>query len=189
MCRIGCPIGICVMRRDEFDRSAVFCYSVKFGDKRHHVRHVFDNVTRNDQIKFVIGKWIWHASKIVDHISRRARIVVQPDRTFIFICTATDIENFHQKDISPQRHEGHKVLKAKVARQIETASDILGLNLNVLFSFIFSLLFINDLLYQFKRDVSRICFVFWRHTVNRCVIRNSWFIDVLFDRSLYNIKT
>ena len=56
MRRVGRPIGIRVMRRDELNFSAVSRDAVKLGDESHHVRHVFDDVTRNDQIEFVIRK-------------------------------------------------------------------------------------------------------------------------------------
>lgn len=96
--RVGCPVGIRVMRRDEADSTAGFGDAVEFRYKSHHVRYVFDDVARNYQIEFIVGKRIRNFSKIVNHVSRRARIVIQTDRAFELIRAAADIENFcHQR--------------------------------------------------------------------------------------------
>ena len=97
MRRVGRPIGIRVMRRDEFNSPAVFRNAVKLRDKCHHVGNMFDGVARHDEIKLVVCKRIRNFAEIVNNIRRRARIVVQTDRAFLFICAAADIENFHSE--------------------------------------------------------------------------------------------
>ncbi len=93
--RVGRPIGIRVMRRNELYASAVFRNAVKLGDESHHVGNVFDNVVGDDEIKFVVRERIRNDSQIVNHVSRRARVVVQANRAFVLIRAAADIENFH----------------------------------------------------------------------------------------------
>ena len=96
MRRVGRPIGICVMRRQQFYRTAVFCNAVKLRDKSHHVR---EYVRRHDAKR---SRQIHHRqtgrarfAQIVNHVRRRARIIVQSNRAFLFINAAADIENLH----------------------------------------------------------------------------------------------
>jgi len=83
------------VRRQQSYPAAVFRDAVKLGDERHHVRHMLGDVVRDDQIKFVIGKRVRHDAQIMNHVRPRARIIVEPDRAFIFIRPAADIEYFH----------------------------------------------------------------------------------------------
>jgi len=98
MRRVGCPIRICVMRRDQFYPSAVFRDPIELADERHDIRNMLDGMVRDDEIEFVIGKRIGKCAEIMDHIGAGFRIVVQTDRTFVLICSAADVENFHRGD-------------------------------------------------------------------------------------------
>ena len=80
--RVGRPVRVRIMRRDESDAPAVFRNAVKLGDESHYVRHVFDDVARDDQIEFVVGKRVGNFAEVVNHVGGRARIVVEPDRAF-----------------------------------------------------------------------------------------------------------
>ncbi len=98
MRRVGRPVGVCVMRRDESNPPAVSRDPVKFTDKRHYVGHMLDDVPRNYQIEFVVGKRVGKLAQIVNDIRGRLRIVVQPDRAFVFIGSAAHIKDLcHRK--------------------------------------------------------------------------------------------
>jgi hypothetical protein len=65
---VGGPVGIRIMRSDDFYQTPWSSYAMKFANERHHVRHVLNNVTTNDLVKFVVGKRIWNRSQIVNDI-------------------------------------------------------------------------------------------------------------------------
>ncbi len=100
--RVGCPIGVSVVRCKEFYAPAVFRDAVEFGNKSHHVGNVFGNVIRDDLVKLVVGKRIRNIAKVVNHVSRRARIVVYADGARMFVVAAADIEDFHKTDVRCQ---------------------------------------------------------------------------------------
>lgn len=66
--RIGGPVGVGVMRRDDGNASAAFCDAIEFCDQGHYVGNVLGNVAANDLIEFIIGERIWNRSEIVNYI-------------------------------------------------------------------------------------------------------------------------
>ena len=68
--RIRRPVGIGVVRRDDRETRAGFCDAMQFRDERHHVRHMLDDVIRDDQVKFVICSredYDWSVSKLIEY--------------------------------------------------------------------------------------------------------------------------
>jgi hypothetical protein len=86
------------MRRKEPDAAAIAGNAVKFGHKGHYVGDVLGDVVRDDQIEFVIGKWVRYIAEVVDNVGGRSRIVVEADRPLEFVCAAADIENLGHRD-------------------------------------------------------------------------------------------
>ena len=70
--------------------------AVQFGDKGHYVRHVFDHVIRDDQIKFTVGEGIRDVAQVVNDVGRGPRIIVEADRPGRFVGTASDIQYLHR---------------------------------------------------------------------------------------------
>ena len=75
MRRVGRPVRVGVVRRHEADSASVSGDPIKLADKRHNVRHMFDHVTRYDQVELVIREWIWNLSQVVYNVRSRERIV------------------------------------------------------------------------------------------------------------------
>lgn len=93
MRRVIGPIGICVVRRQQLYSAAISCNAIEFGDERHHVRYVFDDVIGHDEVKFVVRKRVRKIAEIMDDIGVRARIIVQADSPFGLIGPAADIQD------------------------------------------------------------------------------------------------
>lgn len=68
MSRICGPIRIRIVGRDDFYQTRRLGYAMKLANKGHYVRHVFNNVTTDDLVKFVIRKRIGNRSEVVDNI-------------------------------------------------------------------------------------------------------------------------
>jgi len=79
------------MRRKQPNSPAGFCYPMQFGDERHHVRHMLNDVIRDDKVEFIVGERIWNFAKIVNNVGMRARTYVKPDRTLNLVYTAADV--------------------------------------------------------------------------------------------------
>jgi hypothetical protein len=93
--RVACPVRICVVRRHKSDLAARFCYAVKLCDKTHYVRHVLDDVKRDDLVKFIIGKRIRKLAEVVYDVGPGLRIVVKADSAGKFVSAAAYIEDLH----------------------------------------------------------------------------------------------
>jgi len=65
---IGGPIRIRIMRRDDFYQPSRLGYAMKLANEGHYVRHVFNNMTADDLVKFVIRKGIRNGAEVVDNI-------------------------------------------------------------------------------------------------------------------------
>ena len=72
--RIGGPIGIRIVWRDNFYQTRRLGYAMQFADKRHYVRYVLNNVAANNLIKFIVGERIRYVAQIVDDIGVAAWI-------------------------------------------------------------------------------------------------------------------
>ena len=66
--RVSRPVGVGIVRRDNLDDPAGFCYAVKLAHEGHHIRHVLDNVAANDLVKFIVGERIRKYAEIVDDV-------------------------------------------------------------------------------------------------------------------------
>ena len=93
MRRIGGPVRVCVMRRDDLYPAAGFRNAMKLAHERHYIGNVFDDVAANDSIKFVVSEWIGHDAKIVDDVGVRAWIRVNANGAGKFILATTDVQN------------------------------------------------------------------------------------------------
>ena len=49
---------------------------MKFADKGHNIRHVFDDVIRHAQVEFTIRKRIWYLAQIMNNVGGGARIII-----------------------------------------------------------------------------------------------------------------
>ena len=87
------PIGICVVRRNDFYQSAGFSYAVKLADERHDVGDVLDYVTTNDLIKFVIAERIREDTQVVNDVRVRPRVGIYSDRARILVLTAANVQS------------------------------------------------------------------------------------------------
>ena len=95
MGRISGPIAVRVVGCYQPDLPAILGDAVELGHECHHIGHVFDDMSRNNEIEFIVRERIGHDSKVVNHIGSRLWIAVESNRTFVFICSAPYIENFH----------------------------------------------------------------------------------------------
>ena len=66
--RIGGPVGVGVMRRDNGNASAAFCDAIEFCDQGHYVGNVLNDVTANNFVELVVGKRIRHSTQIMNNI-------------------------------------------------------------------------------------------------------------------------
>ena len=62
-----------------------------------------DDVIGNHEIEFIVGKWIRNIAEIMNDVRRRARIIIQADRTHRFIRTTADIENLSHRNKLSQK--------------------------------------------------------------------------------------
>ena len=79
MSGIGGPIRIGVMRRDYLDSSPRLRDSVQLVNEAKDIRNMFDNVSTDDFIEFVVIKRIRKDSKIMNDVGVRARICIDAD--------------------------------------------------------------------------------------------------------------
>ena len=90
------PVGVGVMRRQQPDPAAGSGDAVKLADKRDHIRHMLDDVIRDNQLKLIIRKRIRQFPEIVNDVGTGPWIVVQPHSTLRFIYSTSDIEDLHR---------------------------------------------------------------------------------------------
>src|SRR2546423_1691242 len=93
VCRIGCPIGVRIVRGDDQNSATRPGDAMKLGDKRHHIRHMLSDVTANDVVELVIRKRIRNRSEIVNDICMGLGICVDADRARCLIPATTNIKN------------------------------------------------------------------------------------------------
>ena len=93
VCRVGGPIRVRIVRRDDQNPAAGLRDAVEFGNKRHHIRNVLCDVTANDVVELVIRKRIGNRSKIVNDVCMGLRICVDADRAGGLVPATTDIKN------------------------------------------------------------------------------------------------
>jgi hypothetical protein len=91
--QIGGEVRIRPVRSDEPYDAAVPGDSVELAHNGHRIANMFDNVTADDFVEFVIGERIGQVVEVVDNISGRPRIDVHPDRARDLVCAATYIED------------------------------------------------------------------------------------------------
>ncbi len=135
MRRVGRPVGVGVMRRDEADRPAMSGDPIKLADKRHNIRNMLDHVTRYDQVKLVVRERVGNDAEVVDNVRGGSRIVVQADRTFKFIGPAADVEDLHRFNFmhKPARWQGRKCQKSYGMRKpAQSKGDTDALNISPL---------------------------------------------------------
>jgi hypothetical protein len=87
------PVGIGIVRGNDFDGASRSGDAVDLRDKGHHVGHVFDHMTAYDLIKLVGAEGIGQDTQIMNDIGMAARIRVDAYRSGILILTAADIED------------------------------------------------------------------------------------------------
>src|SRR4029453_7497556 len=93
MCRIGGPIRIGVVRRDDPQHATWFCNPVKFTDERNHIRHVFDYMATNNFVELIVWKRVWQNTQVVDDVGVRLWICVYSYRTGKLVLTTTYVKN------------------------------------------------------------------------------------------------
>ena len=91
--RIGGPIGVRIVRGDDQNSAAGPGDTVQLGNKRHHIRNMFGDMTTNDVVKFVIRKRIRNRSKIVNDVCVGLRICVDADRAGGLVPATTYVQN------------------------------------------------------------------------------------------------
>lgn len=91
MGRVIRPVRVRVMRSEQTDAPAGLCNAMHFGYERHHIRHMFDNMIRDYEVEFIVGKGIRNFTKIVENVGVRAWTYVEPDCALNLINTAADI--------------------------------------------------------------------------------------------------
>jgi len=69
--RIGGPVGVGVMRRDDRNAAAAFCDAIEFGDESHYIGYMLGDVAADNLVEFIIGERIWNRSEIVNYIGMR----------------------------------------------------------------------------------------------------------------------
>jgi len=92
--RIGGPIGVRIVRGDDQNSAAGPGDAVQLGNKCHHIRNMFGDVTTDDVVEFVIRKRIWNRSKIVNDVCVGLRICVDADRAGGLVPATTYVEYF-----------------------------------------------------------------------------------------------
>src|SRR5688572_81120 len=92
MRRVGCPIGIRIMRRNDLQSTAWLRDAMKFGYERKHVRHMFDHVTTYDLVEFIISKGIRNDAEVVNDVGMTTRVRIDTDRAGKFVLTTPNVE-------------------------------------------------------------------------------------------------
>jgi len=93
---IGGPVRICVVRSDDLNAPTGSGNSMQLTNECHHVGDVFNDVSADDQIKFVVWEWIWQNAEVVNNIGVAARVGVNADRTRKLVLTTTDVQDFQR---------------------------------------------------------------------------------------------
>jgi len=91
--QISRKVGISPVWSDELYDSAVSRNAMKFAHDRHWFPNVFNHVTADDFIEFIIRKWIGQVVEIVNYVSHAARVEVHSDRAWNFVRPAADIQH------------------------------------------------------------------------------------------------
>src|ERR1041385_2974971 len=91
---IGGPVGICVMRRHDRDNGAWFGNSVQLGHERHHVGYVFEDMTANYLVEFVVGKRIGSGAQVMNNIGVCFGIWIETHPPPPFFPAAAHVKNF-----------------------------------------------------------------------------------------------
>ena len=96
MSRVAERGNVRVMRRFEDDARARFRYPIKF---RHHgrdVREMLDHLIADDQIELIVRKRVRELIEVMNDVSIRLRIDVDPDRARRLMLAATEIEDLQR---------------------------------------------------------------------------------------------
>lgn len=81
------------MWSNDLDFAAGLCDAMQLIHETENVRNMLDDVPANYFFKFIIGERVWKNSEIVSHICMTQTIRIDPDRTWKFVLTTTDIKD------------------------------------------------------------------------------------------------
>jgi len=93
--RVGVGSDVGKVRRVEADERTRLPDAVQLGDDGQHIIDVLDHLIADEQIKLVVGEWVWHVVQVVDDIGPGARVIVEADAAGRLMLAAADVENFH----------------------------------------------------------------------------------------------
>ena len=93
MRRIRGPIRIGIVRRDDFDPAAGPGDAMKFRNKRHHIRYVFNHMAADDFIELIVGEGIGQYPQIMNDICVATRIRIDTDSPRVFVLATADVED------------------------------------------------------------------------------------------------
>src|SRR5215813_8288865 len=85
MSGIGSPVGIGIVRSNYSDSSTRASDAMQLGNKRHHVRNVFDHMATDYLVKLIGRERVRQYSQIVNDISMTAWIRIDANSAGVFI--------------------------------------------------------------------------------------------------------
>jgi hypothetical protein len=91
MSRVRGPVGVGVVRRDEFDSSARSGDAMKLRDEGHHIRHMLGHMATDDFVKLIIIERIRDDAEVVYHIRIGARVEIHADCARMLVASAANI--------------------------------------------------------------------------------------------------
>jgi hypothetical protein len=93
MSEVRGEVRICPVGRYQLDSPAVSGDAVKLTHNSHRVVHVFDDVSADHFVEFVIRERIRQIVKVMDNISRSSRVNVHADRARNLVRAATNVKH------------------------------------------------------------------------------------------------
>src|SRR5689334_16378947 len=90
---VGSPVGIRVMRRENFQFAAGLRDAMQLGDETDYVGHMLDYMATNNLFKLIVAEWKRKDAEIVNHVSVAARIRVDANRAGKLVLATAYVQN------------------------------------------------------------------------------------------------
>ena len=91
--RIGGPIGVRVVRRENLESAAGLGNPMQLRDEPDYIRHVLDHMTANDLFKLVVTEWIRKNTEVMNDVGMTSRVRVDADRAGELVLAAAYVQN------------------------------------------------------------------------------------------------
>lgn len=93
MRRVGSPIGIRIVRRQDLQHSAGLRDAMQFVDEAEHVRDMLYDMAADDLVELIIIKRIRKDAEVVNDVGMTTRVRVDADSAGKLVLTTANVEN------------------------------------------------------------------------------------------------